>query len=115
MELDPRDASLGGNLARLMSFSGNGREAEESARQAQTIDPHEATGMRTLLSSPLNQTADLQECACGYAATFPPEELLVPNNSGTYVMAIGLRAETFVLGRDFNAALKALETAGAEQ
>ena len=110
MELDPRDASLAGNLAQTYCFLRQWKEAEENARQAQTIDPHEATGMRMLLLSRLNRTADAQECR-RLVATFPPDELLTPN-SGTYVMAIGTYAEAFVLGRDFNAALKALETTG---
>lgn len=110
MEQDPRDASLVGNLAQTYCLLRQWKEAEASGRQAMTIDPHEATGMRMLLLSRLNQTADEQECS-RLVVTFPPEELLVPN-SGTYVMAIGTRAETFVLGRDFNTALKAVETAG---
>jgi TolB-like protein len=109
MEQDPRDASLVGNLAQTYCFLRRWKEAETSGRQALTIDPHEATGMRTLLLSRLNQTADVQECR-RLVATFPSEALVVPN-SGTYVMAIGTRAETLVLARDFNAALKALETA----
>jgi TolB-like protein/Tfp pilus assembly protein PilF len=108
MEQDPRDASLVGNLAQTYCFLRQWKEAEASARQAQTIDPHEATGIRMLLLSRLNRTADAQECR-RLVATFPPDELLTPN-SGTYVMAIGTHAEAFVLGRDFDAALKALET-----
>jgi TolB-like protein len=110
MKQDPRDASLGANLAQTYCLLRQWKEAEASGRQALTIDPHEATGMRMLLVSRLNRTSDAQECR-RLVATFPPEELLVPN-SGTYAMAIGIRAETFVLGRDFNTALKALETAG---
>ena len=108
MELDPRDASLAGNLAQTYCLLRQWKEAEENARQAQVIDPHEATGMRMLLLSRLNRTADVQECR-RLVVTFPPDELLTPN-SGTYVMAIGTYAEAFVLGRDFNAALKASET-----
>jgi TolB-like protein len=110
MEQDPRDASLVGNLAQTYSLLRQWKEAEDRARQAQTIDPHEATAMRMLLLSRLNRTTDAQECR-RLVATFPPDGLLTPN-SGTYVMAIGTYAEAFVLGRDFNAALKALETAG---
>ena len=42
-------------------------------------------------------------------ATFPPDDLLLPN-TGMFDMVIGTRGQTFVLGRDFNAALKACET-----
>jgi hypothetical protein len=42
-------------------------------------------------------------------ATFPPDDLLLPN-TGMFDMVIGTRGQTFVLARDFNAALKACET-----
>jgi tetratricopeptide (TPR) repeat protein len=45
-------------------------------------------------------------------ASFPANDLPIPN-TGTYAMVIGARAETFVLGRGFNSALKAWETASA--
>ena len=84
------------------------KEAEDIARRALTIDPHEATGMRMLLLSSLNRTGNAQE-PLRLLATFPPDDLLLPN-TGMFDMVIGTRGETFVLGRDFNAALKACET-----
>jgi len=42
-------------------------------------------------------------------ATFPPDDLLLPN-TGMFDMVIGTRGQTFVLGRDFKAALEACET-----
>ena len=64
--------------------------------------------MRMLLLSSLNRTGNAQE-PLRLLATFPPDDLLLPN-TGTYDMVIGTRGETFVLGRDFKAALKAWET-----
>jgi tetratricopeptide (TPR) repeat protein len=45
-------------------------------------------------------------------ATFPSDDLLVPNG-GTYLIVIGHRADTFVMARDFNAALRVWETGTA--
>src|SRR5207247_11440076 len=73
-----------------------------------TIDPHEATAMRMLLLSSMNRTGNAQE-PLRLLATFPPDDLLLPN-TGMFDMVIGTRGQTFVLARDFNAALKAFET-----
>jgi tetratricopeptide (TPR) repeat protein len=64
--------------------------------------------MRMLLLSSLNRTGNAQE-PLRVLATFPPDDLLLPN-TGMFDMVIGTRGQTFVLGRDFNAALKACET-----
>jgi tetratricopeptide (TPR) repeat protein len=56
----------------------------------------------------LNQTGNAQE-PLRLLATFPPDDLLLPN-TGMFDMVIGTRGETFVLARDFKAALKACET-----
>ena len=64
--------------------------------------------MRMLLLSSLNRTGNAQE-PLRLLATFPPDDLLLPN-TGMFDMVIGTRGQTFVLGRDFNAALKACET-----
>jgi TolB-like protein/cytochrome c-type biogenesis protein CcmH/NrfG len=105
---DPRNASVTGNLAQTYCFLRRWKEAESTARHALTIDPHEATSMAIVLMSLLNRDGDEQE-ALRALATFPADDLLVPN-SGTLAMVIGRRAETFVLGRNFNAALKTWET-----
>jgi serine/threonine-protein kinase len=84
------------------------RDAEQTARHVLTIDPHEALSMRMLLLSSLNQNGNAQECLT-LLASFPPDDLLLPN-TGTYDMVIGTRGEFFVLGRDFDAALKAWDT-----
>ncbi len=97
-----------GGLAETYVFLRMWKEAEDAARRALTIDPHEATSMRMLLLSSLNRTGNAQE-PLRLLATFPPDDLLLPN-TGMFDMVIGTRGQTFVLGRDFNAALKACET-----
>src|SRR5215472_1405057 len=108
IDLNPRDAYTMGGLAETDVFLRKWREAEETARKALTIDPHEATAMRMLLLSSLNLTGNAQE-PLRILATFPPDDLLLPN-TGMFDMVIGTRGQTFVLGRDFKAALEACET-----
>jgi len=108
IDLNPRDAYTIGGLAETYVFLRRWKEAEDTARQALTIDPHEATSMRMLLLSSLNRTGNARE-PLRLLATFPPNDLLLPN-TGMFDMVIGTRGQTFVLGRDFNAALKACET-----
>jgi TolB-like protein/cytochrome c-type biogenesis protein CcmH/NrfG len=108
IELDPRDPYTFGGLAETDIFLRKWKEAAEFAQRGLTIDPHESTCMRMLLLSSLNQTGDAQE-PLRLLATFPPDDLLLPN-TGMFDMVIGTRGETFVLARDFNAALKACET-----
>jgi TolB-like protein/cytochrome c-type biogenesis protein CcmH/NrfG len=108
IDLNPRDAYTMGGLAETDVFLRRWSETEDTARKALTIDPHEATAMRMLLLSSLNLTGNAQE-PLRILATFPPDDLLLPN-TGMFDMVIGTRGQTFVLGRDFNAALKACET-----
>jgi TolB-like protein/cytochrome c-type biogenesis protein CcmH/NrfG len=108
IDLNPRDPYTIGGLAETYVFLRMWKEAEDAARRALTIDPHEATSMRMLLLSSLNRTGNAQE-PLRLLATFPPDDLLLPN-TGMFDMVIGTRGQTFVLGRDFNAALKACET-----
>ena len=108
IDLNPRDAYTIGGLAESCVFLRMWKEAEDAARRALTIDPHEATSMRMLLLSSLNRTGNAQG-PLRLLATFPPDDLLLPN-TGMFDMVIGTRGQTFVLGRDFNAALKACET-----
>jgi TolB-like protein/cytochrome c-type biogenesis protein CcmH/NrfG len=105
---DPLDPYVQGGLAETYVFLRRWKEAEDTARHALTIDPHEATAMRMLLLSSLNRTGSAQE-PLRLLATFPPDDLLLPN-TGMFDMVIGTRGEAFVLGRDFKAALKACET-----
>src|SRR5215467_930061 len=107
IDLNPRDAYTMGGLAETNVFLRKWREAEDTATTALTIDPHEATAMRMLLLSSLNLTGNAQE-PLRILATFPPDDLLLPN-TGMFDMVIGTRGETFVLARDFKAALEACE------
>ena len=91
---------------RPMSFCAGGKKRKSVAQHALTIDPHEATAMRMLLLSSLNRTGNAQE-PLRLLATFPPDDLLLPN-TGMFDMVIGTRGETFVLGRDFKAALQGM-------
>ena len=104
---DPGDPYVQGGLAETYVFLRMWKEAEDTARHALTIDPHEATAMRMLLLSSLNRTGNAQE-PLRLLATFPPDDLLLPN-TGMFDMVIGTRGETFVLARDFKAALEACE------
>jgi len=60
-----------------------------------------------LLLSYLNRDGNMRE-ALRMLASYPSDDLLLPNG-GTYVMAIGRRAEAEVLNRDYNAALRIWE------
>jgi len=105
---DPGDPYVQGGLAETYVFLRMWKEAEDTARHSLTIDPHEATAMRMLLLSSLNRTGNAQE-PLRLLATFPPDDLLLPN-TGMFDMVIGTRGQTFVLARDFKAAIKACET-----
>src|SRR5262249_29654252 len=104
---DPGDAYVQGSRAENYIFLRMWKEAQDLAQHALTIDPHEATAMRMLLLSSLNQTGNAKE-PLRILASFPPDDLLLPN-TGMFDMVIGTRGETFVLARDFKAALKACE------
>jgi tetratricopeptide (TPR) repeat protein len=105
---DPGDPYVQGGLAETYVFLRMWKEAEDIARHALTIDPHEATAMRMLLLSSLNRAGNAQE-PLRILVTFPPDDLLLPN-TGMFDMVIGTRGQTFVLARDFKAALKACDT-----
>ena len=111
IELNPRDPYMLSGVGETYVFLRSWKEAEDKARPALTIDPHDATGMRMLLLSSLNRTGNAQE-PLQLLANFPPDDLLLPN-TGTYDMVIGTRGEFLVLGRNFDAALKAWETGAA--
>src|SRR5262249_15823393 len=55
---DPGDAYVQGGLAETYIFLRMWKEAQDLAQHALTIDPHEATAMRMLLLSSLNQTGN---------------------------------------------------------
>lgn len=111
IELDPRNPIIVSTLAETYLFLRRWRDAQTTAQPVLTIEPHDAQSMRILLLSSFNQTGNMQE-PLQLLASFPPEDLLLPN-TGSYDMVVGTRGEAFVLGRDFNAALKAWETDAA--
>jgi TolB-like protein/Tfp pilus assembly protein PilF len=111
IELDPRNPIIISTLAETYLFLRRWRDAQTTAQPVLTIEPHDAQSMRILLLSSFNQTGNMQE-PLQLLASFPPEDLLLPN-TGSYDMVVGTRGEAFVLGRDFNAALKAWETGAA--
>jgi TolB-like protein/Tfp pilus assembly protein PilF len=108
IELDPRNAYTMGGVAETDIFLRRWQEAADFARRGLTIDPHESTCMRMLLLSSLNGTGNVEE-ATRLLADVPQDDLLLPN-TGMFSMVIGTRGETFVLGRNFEAALKSCET-----
>jgi TolB-like protein/Tfp pilus assembly protein PilF len=109
---DPRNASLAANLAATYLPLRMWKDAERTARNALEIDPYSADGMRTLVESILNGSADINE-ARRVLATFPAEnKVLVNSNIGDVRDMMGGRAYVFVLARDFEAALKVWEAAG---
>ena len=108
IELDPRDPYTFGGLAETDVFLRKWKEAAEFAQRGLTIDPHESTCMRMLLLSSLNGSGNAEK-AVRLLASFPQDDPLLPN-TGAFAMVVGTRGETFVLARDFQAALKACET-----
>ena len=111
IEQDPRNAIRHGKPCGDLFLSA---QVERSRRHWPACPDHRpARGDRhaILLLSSLNRTGNAQE-PLRLLATFPPDDLLVPN-TGMFDMVIGRRGETFVLGRDFDAALKAWETGTA--
>jgi TolB-like protein/Tfp pilus assembly protein PilF len=112
LEQDPRNATIAGNLAETYIPLRMWKEAERGARHALEIDPHTADGMRTLLRSIVDGRGDIKE-AQRVLATFPAEnKVLVNSYFGDVRYIIGDRAYVFVLGRNFEAALKVWEAAG---
>jgi tetratricopeptide (TPR) repeat protein len=61
LELDPRNASIEGNIAQTYCFLRRWKDTEASARHTMTIDPHEATSMGMLLVSYLNRDGNTRE------------------------------------------------------
>lgn len=108
LDEDPRNSNLASTIAETYLLLRNWKEAEEMARHSLSIDPHEGLGMHVLLLSSLNRAGKTQE-PLRLLASFQPQDLPIPN-TGTYNMIIGSHAETFVLARDFNSALKAADT-----
>ena len=86
--------------------------SESIVRRALAIDPHEVVGMRTLLLSIVNGRGDIQE-AVRVLASYPSDKLIVNSNVGHVTGVTGERAYTFVLARDYQAALKVWDGAAS--
>ena len=106
LELDPRNADVAGNLGQTYTLMREWTEAERHSRSALAIDPHDVIGMRALLLTLTNASGDLGN-SLQLLKSFPPDEKIVTTSiSGTIASVTGERAYTFVLARDFDAALK---------
>jgi TolB-like protein len=106
LELDPRNADVAGNLGQTYTLMREWSEAERRSRSALAIDPHDVIGMRALLLTLTNANGDLSS-SLQLLKSFPPDEKIVTTSiSGTIASVTGERAYTFVLARDFEAALK---------
>lgn len=111
LEQDPRDANIASTIAETHLMLRNWKDAEKMARHSLALDRHEGLGMHVLLISSLNRSGNA-EGPLRLLASFPANDLPIPN-TGTYDMVIGTSAETFVLGRDFDSALKACDVTSA--
>jgi TolB-like protein len=110
LELDPRNADVAGNLGQTYALMRQWSDAERGCRNALAIDPHDVIGMRALLVTLTNSSGDVAN-ALQLLNSFPPDEKIVTTSiSGTIAGVTGERAYTFVLARDFDAALKVWDT-----
>jgi TolB-like protein/lipopolysaccharide biosynthesis regulator YciM len=115
LELDPRNADVAGNLGQTYALMRQWTEAERVSRHALALDPHDVIGMRALLETLFNSTGDIAK-ALQALASFPPDEKIVTRSiSGTIASVTGERAYTFVLARDFDAALKVWDAPAANE
>ena len=106
LEQDPRNATLAGNRADMYCQWREWAKAWPALRAAIAIDPHDVLSMRGLLLTILNGSGDTQE-ALKVLASFPSESKLVTNSTiGDVTGVTGDRAYTFVLARNYLAALK---------
>ena len=104
---DPRNANLAANISQTYCFLREWKEAEESARHALAIDPHDATAIGILLVCSLNRDGNARE-GLRLLADFPTDDLLVAT-LGTVTNVVGRRAGTYILNRDFDGALQLWE------
>jgi TolB-like protein len=106
LELDPRNADVAGNLGQTYTLMRQWSDGERVSRHALSIDPHDVIGMRALLVTLINSTGDVAK-AVQLLKSFPPDEKIITTSiAGTVVSVTGERAYTFVLTREFEAALK---------
>src|SRR5438874_2052862 len=109
LEQDPRNADVAGNLAQTYCILRMWQDAERVGKYALNIDPADVIGMRALLLAILNGSGDIKK-AQGVLASFPStNDLISSSASGIVASVTGDRAYTFVIARDFEAALKVRE------
>ena len=104
-DLNPRDASLEGNLAFSYLHLRMWNQGEVSAKHALGLDPHEVIGMRSLLLTILNGRGDI-DGALSTLTTFPSDSKITAQSFGSVVSVTGERAYTLVIARKFDDALK---------
>ena len=115
LELDPRNADVGGNLGQTYGVMRQWSESERHCRSTLAMDPHDVIGMRALLLTLTNSSGGVAN-ALQLLKTFPPDEKIVTTSiSGTIASVTGERAYTFVLARDFEAALKVWDAPGTNE
>jgi serine/threonine-protein kinase len=113
LEQDPRNATLAGNRADIYVQWREWAKAQPALRAAIAIDPREVLSTRALLLSILNGSGDIHE-ALKVLAGYPSDSKLIVNSTiGDVTGVTGDRAYTFVLARDYPAALKIWDDAGA--
>ncbi|PYS66928.1 MAG: hypothetical protein DMF73_20540, partial [Acidobacteria bacterium] len=109
LEQDPRNADVAGNLSQTYCILRMWQDAERVGKYALNIDPSDVIGMRALLLAILNGSGDIKK-AQGVLASFPStNDLISSSASGIVASVTGDRAYTFVIARNFEAALKVRE------
>ena len=112
LEINPRSARIAANIAETYLALHMWRDGEEIARHSLELDPHAVDGMAALLTAIIGGRADANE-AVNVMATFPPGDKLTSSNPAPLACMIGIRADTFLIARDFEAALKVWDARGA--
>jgi TolB-like protein/class 3 adenylate cyclase/regulator of sirC expression with transglutaminase-like and TPR domain len=111
LEQNPRDAALAGNRADIYIQRREWLEAQPPLKAAIALDPHNVLSMRGLLLTILNGSGDIQE-GLKVLATYPPDSKLIVNSTiGDITGVTGDGAYTYVLAREYPAALRTWENA----
>ncbi|HEX4667236.1 MAG TPA: tetratricopeptide repeat protein [Chthoniobacterales bacterium] len=111
---DPRNATLAGNRADIYIQWREWSKAQPALQATIAINPHEVIGIRGLLLSIENGSGGVEE-ALRVLASYPSESRLVVNSTVGDVLGVaGDRAYTYVLARDYQAALRVWDYASAK-
>jgi TolB-like protein/Tfp pilus assembly protein PilF len=112
LQIDPRSADVAGNLGQTYGLLRMWKDAERVSRHAVSLDPYDVIGMRALLLTILNGKGDINE-AQSVVTTFPPDnKIIIMSIAGDVGSVTGERAYTFVMARNFEAALKVWDNVG---